>query len=112
MPNGTAIAPDWAGLVDGNINTPLNQNQNGTAAVPLGTTNCDTDGNIFAVRTATSSSGGLIFLGAACNGFTTTADGPGYLVYGDSLASDFYWSSQCVDYEFCSTLAHIYCFEQ
>jgi cysteine-rich repeat protein len=102
--DGTEIAPNWAGLIDGSLAAAINLTELGQPA-PIGNTSCAGGGNPT-VWSATTISGGLA--GASCSNFTSTAGGG---LWGHAGQFSGSWTSWCSG-GLCSWTSPIYCFQQ
>ena len=92
---GAQIAADWAALIDGAIDVPINRDENGD---PISS-------EILFVWTGTSAMGTGV--SPCCEDWTTTSSGA---AKGMTDATDAKWSFNTGMN--CSELAHLYCFEQ
>lgn len=104
-PDGVQIAPNWAGLVDGSLDAPINVTEIG-GAVPLGNTSCGGGG--FATVWSATFSNGTSAGGSNCSGWTSTAGGS---QWGRATDTNGSWSSWCSG-GLCSWLSPIYCVQQ
>lgn len=102
--DGVEVAPNWAGLVDGTLDVPINLTELGGPA-PIGNTSC-AGGGFPTVWSATSANGSSA--GTACANWTSTA---GSGLWGQANATDGTWTSWCSG-GVCDWLSPIYCVQQ
>ena len=102
--DGTQIAPNWAGLIDGSLDAAFNLDEYGDMA-PVGNTSCGGGGNLT-VWTSTNANG--TFSSESCAGFSSTNGGARW---GNANLTDGSWSSWCSG-GLCSWTSPIYCFQQ
>jgi hypothetical protein len=104
-PDGVQVAPNWAGLTDGNLDAPINVTELG-GAVPIGNTTCG-GGGFTTVWSATSTSGAYGG-GSDCAAWTSTVGGSSW---GQATQTTASWTSWCSG-GLCSWLSPIYCVQQ
>ncbi len=101
--DGVQIAPNWAGLTDGNLDAPLNVTETG-GQVPIGNTSCAGGGfpTVWSGITNNGSSNSSF-----CGGWTNTNGGSAW----GQADTQGQWTSWCGG-GLCSWVSPIYCFEQ
>ncbi|MCA9650965.1 MAG: hypothetical protein KC501_13700 [Myxococcales bacterium] len=104
-PDGVQVAPNWAGLVDGSLDAPINVTETG-GAVPIGNTTCG-GGGFATVWSATNTAGNTAG-GSNCSGWTSTAGGS---QWGRADQTSGSWTSWCSG-GVCTWLSPIYCVQQ
>jgi hypothetical protein len=104
-PDGVQVAPNWAGLIDGTLDAPINVTETG-GAVPIGNTSC-AGGGFPTVWSATSSTGATAG-GSNCSDWTSIAGGS---QWGRADVTDGSWTSWCSG-GLCDWLSPIYCVQQ
>lgn len=92
---GAQIAADWAALIDGSIDAPIDRDENGAQI----------SDEILVVWTGTTANGTGV--SPCCDDWTNTASGG---AKGLTSATDATWSFNTG--QGCTTLSHLYCFEQ
>jgi hypothetical protein len=102
--DGVQVAPNWAGLIDGVLDAPINVTELG-GAPPIGNTSC-AGGGFPTVWTSTASN--ATSQGSACGNFASIL-GSGR--WGRADVTDGSWTSWCVGGT-CDWLSPIYCVQQ
>ncbi len=102
--DGVQVAPDWAGLIDGNLDAPINVTELG-GPVPIGNTSCG-GGGFPTVWSSVSSNGTT--LGDACANWTSEAPSSRWGRADETTGS---WSSWCFG-GVCNWISPIYCIQQ
>ena len=103
--DGTAIANDWADLIDGTLKAPIKLTELGTT--PPTTTGCSTD-NVWCNTTATGTNQGF----NSCTNWTGVESG---VIWGRFSATDASWTTGggCAGGGWCATGQYpLFCFEQ
>jgi cysteine-rich repeat protein len=102
--DGTQIAPNWAGLIDGTLDAGITLTESGEPA-PVGDTSC-AGGGFKTVWSSTSING--TFSSASCNNFTSTV---GSGLWGQAGLTNSSWTSWCSGGN-CTWVSPLYCFQQ
>ncbi len=102
--DGVQVAPNWAGLIDGTLDAPINVTELG-GPVPVGNTNC-AGGGFPTVWTSTASN--ATSQGSACTNWTSNV-GSGRWGRADEVGGS--WTSWCVG-GLCDWVSPIYCVQQ
>jgi len=105
-PDGAQIAPNWAGLIDGNLAVPINVTETG-GPVPIGNTGC-AGGGFPTVWSATFANGTSPGVGTNCSDWTSVMGGG---QWGRADSTDSSWSAWCSG-GICSWVSPIYCVQQ
>jgi hypothetical protein len=101
---GTKIADNWADLVDGTLDAPIDRTETGALSVDT-SSNCG--GSSRTVRTGTTTAG--VATNATCNNFTSGGGGQSGTI-GRTTATDSNWTV-CGAVN-CNQANAIYCFQQ
>ena len=102
--DGVQVAPNWAGLVDGTLDAPINVTELG-GPPPIGNTSC-AGGGFPTVWSSTASNG--TSGGSSCADWTSIAGGG---QWGRADMTDGTWSSWCFG-GVCDWVSPIYCVQQ
>lgn len=94
--DGTKIADDWADLTDGNIDAPIDIDENGDEQQVIAWTNTLTNGTTRHLADADT-----------CSGFTRSSGTRA--AYGRAPSNDAIWTAW--DHQACNMSANLYCFE-
>jgi cysteine-rich repeat protein len=106
MVNGVKVADNWADLVDGSLDNPIDRTElNGS--VPVGNTSCG-GGGFPNVWTATNANGTLFNASQTCSNWMSTS---GSSFWGLASASNNFWTGWCQGGT-CGWTSPIYCFQQ
>jgi hypothetical protein len=102
--NGTKIADNWADLIDGSLDAPIDRTETGAASV---NTSASCSGNSRTARTGTTVAG--VATNATCNNFTAGGGGQSGTI-GRTDAMNMNWT-ECAA-PACNQATAIYCFQQ
>ncbi|WP_143141163.1 DUF4215 domain-containing protein, partial [Nannocystis exedens] len=106
LPNGVKIADNWADLVDGNIDHPIDITETG-GPVPFGGPHCGLNARA-SVWTATRKNGTLYDEFWSCSDWTKDS---GSGLWGNAKEEDDDWTESCTG-DSCARPSSIYCFQQ
>jgi cysteine-rich repeat protein len=101
---GTKVVDNWADLVDGTLDAPIDRTETGAVSV---NTASSCGGTTRTVRTGTSTAG--LVTNATCNNFSSSGNGPSGTV-GRTTIGDANWT--VCGAPSCSQATAIYCFQQ
>jgi hypothetical protein len=103
--DGVKVADNWADLVDGTLDSPINKTELG-GAPPLGNTGCGNGQP--SVWSATNSNGTLYNAGNTCSNWALSFGGGHWGRTSDVGSS---WTTWCAGHS-CAWQSPIYCFQQ